>query len=161
DEPGRSPRRRSREFPMAAGHGDADYLLFVDRKAVGVVEAEKAGSTLTGVEWQSAKYTAGFPDTVPALTKPLAFAYESTGVETRFTNAFDPEPASRQMFTFYLGGERVARGKLHIEHVMPRKWELHWPDPDGQRSASDRDRLIHTIGNLTLLTGRLNAKVSN
>jgi type I restriction enzyme R subunit len=30
-----------REFPMAAGHGDADYLLFVDRKAVGVVEAKR------------------------------------------------------------------------------------------------------------------------
>ena len=90
-----------REFPMMEGHGDADYLLFVDRKAVGVVEAKKRGSTLTGVEWQSAKYTSGLPETVPALTKPLAFAYESTGVETRFTNAFDPEPASRQIFTFH------------------------------------------------------------
>lgn len=45
-----------REFPMAEGHGDADYLLFLDRKAFGVIEAKKAGSTLTGVEWQSAKY---------------------------------------------------------------------------------------------------------
>ena len=60
-----------------------------------------------------------------------------------------------------LGEERVARGRLHIEHVMPRKWEVHWPNLDGQRGADDRDRLIHTIGNLTLLTGRLNAKVSN
>jgi hypothetical protein len=59
-----------------------------------------------------------------------------------------------------LGEERVARGKLHIEHVMPRKWELHWPLPDGL-SADDRGRLIHTIGNLTLLTGRLNSKMSN
>lgn len=59
-----------------------------------------------------------------------------------------------------LGEERVARGKLHIEHVMPRKWELHWPLPPGLRS-DERDRLIHTIGNLTLLTGRLNSKVSN
>jgi type I restriction enzyme R subunit len=39
-----------REFPMIEGHGDADYLLFVDRKAVGVIEAKKKGSTLTGVE---------------------------------------------------------------------------------------------------------------
>ncbi len=90
-----------REFPMAAGHGDADYLLFVDRNAVGVIEAKKAGSTLTSLEWQSAKYTAGLPDDVPALTRPLAFSYESTGVETRFTNGFDPEPASRQVFTFH------------------------------------------------------------
>lgn len=60
-----------------------------------------------------------------------------------------------------LGEERVARGKLHSEHVMPRKWELHWPIPTGSPVATERDRLIHTIGNLTLLTGRLNAKVSN
>jgi hypothetical protein len=44
---------------------------------------------------------------------------------------------------------------------MPRKWEMHWPLPDGVHAESDRDHLIHTLGNLTLLTGRLNAKVSN
>ena len=43
----------------------------------------------------------GLPDNVAAPTKPLAFAYESTGVETRFTNSFDPEPSSRQVFTFH------------------------------------------------------------
>ncbi|MGW3890454.1 GmrSD restriction endonuclease domain-containing protein [Micromonospora chokoriensis] len=59
-----------------------------------------------------------------------------------------------------LGGERVARGKYAIEHIMPRRWQQHWPLPEGETPA-DRDRLIHTIGNLTLLTGRLNSKVSN
>jgi hypothetical protein len=60
-----------------------------------------------------------------------------------------------------LGGERVARGKYVIEHVMPRKWAMHWPLPEGANRESERDHLIHTIGNLTLLTSRLNAKVSN
>ena len=60
-----------------------------------------------------------------------------------------------------LGGERVTRGKLHIEHVMPRKWDAHWPLPDGAPGEESRDRLIHTFGNLTLLTGPLNSKVSN
>jgi hypothetical protein len=59
-----------------------------------------------------------------------------------------------------LGGERVARGKYHIEHVMPRKWQAHWPSPAGAEDA-DRDRMVHTVGNLTLLTSRLNTKVSN
>jgi hypothetical protein len=58
-----------------------------------------------------------------------------------------------------LGDERVPRGKLAIEHVMPRKWHAHWPVQVG--SEADRDRLIHTLGNLTLLTGKLNSKVSN
>ena len=60
-----------------------------------------------------------------------------------------------------LGGERVARSKYAIEHVMPRKWAMHWPLPEGSQGESDRDHLIHTIGNLTLLTGSLNTKVSN
>jgi hypothetical protein len=60
-----------------------------------------------------------------------------------------------------LGGERVARGQYAIEHVMPRKWPTHWPLPEGLRGDGDRDRIIHTFGNLTLLTGRLNSKVSN
>jgi hypothetical protein len=60
-----------------------------------------------------------------------------------------------------LGDERVARGKLAIEHVMPRKWQAHWPLQDGARGETERERLIHTLGNLTLLTGKLNSKVSN
>jgi len=58
-----------------------------------------------------------------------------------------------------LGDERVARGKYAIEHVMPRKWLTHWPLQGG--TEADRDRIIHTLGNLTLLTGKLNSKVSN
>jgi len=60
-----------------------------------------------------------------------------------------------------LGEERVARGKFAIEHVMPRRWALHWPAPDGPLGEAQREQLIHTFGNLTLLTGRLNSKVSN
>ena len=59
-----------------------------------------------------------------------------------------------------LGGERVARGKLAIEHVLPRRWHAHWP-VQGTAGEEDRDRIIHTLGNLTLLTGKLNSKVSN
>jgi hypothetical protein len=59
-----------------------------------------------------------------------------------------------------LSGERVARGSHTIEHVLPRKWQQHWPIEEGM-SASDRDTLVHTLGNLTLLTSKLNSKVSN
>jgi hypothetical protein len=57
------------------------------------------------------------------------------------------------------GYERVTRGTLEIEHVMPRKWLTHWPLEN--ETEMDRERIIHTIGNLTLLTSKLNAKVSN
>jgi hypothetical protein len=59
-----------------------------------------------------------------------------------------------------LGGERVARGQYAIEHVLPRKWQPHWPLPVDQ-TAAGRDAIIDTLGNLTLLMGRLNSKISN
>ena len=90
-----------REFPLAAGHGFADYLLYVDGKAAGVIEAKKVGTTLTGVEIQSDKYTKGLPEGLPCWHNPLPFSFQSTGVETRFTNGFDPAPRSRNVFAFH------------------------------------------------------------
>jgi len=91
-----------REFVLKAPHGRADYLLFVDGAAVGVIEAKKEGETLTGVEWQSAKYVDGLPDEIPtAVEGALPFAYEATGTETRFTNTLDPDAASRLVFSFH------------------------------------------------------------
>jgi len=90
-----------REFKLAKGHGRVDYLLFVDGKAIGVVEANKAGFTLTGVEVQAQKYSDGLPTELEAPYNPLPFYYLSTGVETRFTNYLDPKPRSRRVFQFH------------------------------------------------------------
>lgn len=90
-----------REFPLDKGHGFADYLLYVEGKAAGVIEAKKEGSTLTGVETQSDKYKTGLPQDLPAWIRPLPFCYQSTGVETRFTNDLDPTPRSRNVFWFH------------------------------------------------------------
>jgi len=90
-----------RNFPLAAGHGTADYILYIDGKAAGVVEAKKVGETLTGVEIQAEKYSKGLSPALPAHTRPLPFLYQSTGIETRFTNGLDPDPRSRQVFSFH------------------------------------------------------------
>ena len=84
-----------REFPMAAGHGFADYLLFVNGKAAGVLEAKPAGYTLTNVEIQTDKYATGLPSGLNPPVTPLPFIYMSTGVETRFINGLDPDPKTR------------------------------------------------------------------
>lgn len=76
-----------REFPMKPGFGEADYLLYVDGQAVGVVEAKKEGSTLTGFEIQTTKYSEGLPDSLPAPRRPLPFCYQSTGVEANLRRA--------------------------------------------------------------------------
>jgi hypothetical protein len=59
------------------------------------------------------------------------------------------------------GGERAARGQWNIEHVMPRKWVTNWPLEGGPESSLERDAAVHRLGNLTLLTSKLNSKVSN
>ena len=87
-----------REFKLIAGHGFADYLLFVDAKAVGVIEAKQVGETLSGVEIQTEKYSVGLPPKYPAPIRPLPFLFQSTGVDTWFTNRLDPEPRARRIF---------------------------------------------------------------
>lgn len=89
-----------REFPLP-GHEFADYLLYADGKAAGVIEAKATGTTLSGVEIQAAKYTKGLRDGLPRWDNPLPFAYQSTGVETRFTNDLDSTPRSRPVFAFH------------------------------------------------------------
>src|SRR6266478_1906468 len=86
---------------LLKGRDEVDYLLFVDGKAIGTVEAKPEGFTLTGVEEQSGKYGKGLLDIYPKWRDPLPFAYESTGVETQFTNRLDPDPKSRNVFAFH------------------------------------------------------------
>ena len=82
--------------------GPADYVLFVDKVPVGVIEAKKAemGEKITTVEEQTAGY-AGASLKWVKNTQPLVFLYESTGEITRFTDARDPKPRSREVFTFH------------------------------------------------------------
>lgn len=80
--------------------GPADYVLFVNRKPIGIIEAkeEKEGQNITVVEEQSQEYAKSKLKYVNH--DPLTFIYESTGVVTRFTDARDPKPRSRNVFSF-------------------------------------------------------------
>ena len=60
-----------------------------------------------------------------------------------------------------LGGQRVPRGKFTVEHVMPQKWRSHWDMPRGKATAEERDQFVQRLGNLTLVTSKLNSKLSN
>ncbi|TDD75830.1 type I restriction endonuclease subunit R [Flavobacterium caseinilyticum] len=84
--------------------GPADYVLFVDRKPVGVIEAKKEeeGHRLTVVEEQSSEYAKA---KLKYLNNdPLPFVYESTGIVTRFTDYRDPKPRGRNVFHFHQPG---------------------------------------------------------
>ncbi|MDD4929594.1 MAG: type I restriction-modification enzyme R subunit C-terminal domain-containing protein [Gallionella sp.] len=82
--------------------GPADYALFVDKKALGIVEAKKAdlGHKITEVEAQTEGYAAAKLKWVNNK-EPLPFLYESTGIITRFTDGRDPRPRSREVFSFH------------------------------------------------------------
>lgn len=89
-----------REFMMTDGT-EADYLLFVDGKAAGVIEAKKSGKTLSGVENQSSGYAAALPDYVKKWSNPLPFIYEASGTEIHFCDYRDIDAASRRVFSFH------------------------------------------------------------
>lgn len=82
--------------------GPADYVLFIDKKAVGVIEAKPKdwGQKITTVEEQSGGYAAAKLKWVNNR-EPLPFVYESKGIITRFTDGRDPKPRSREVFTFH------------------------------------------------------------
>lgn len=83
------------------GKDEADYVLFVNGKAVGIIEAKKEGVTLIGKEPQTAKYANEFPENFNNISLPLPFIYETNGNEIRFTNLWDPKPRSRFVFNFH------------------------------------------------------------
>jgi type I restriction enzyme R subunit len=127
-----------REFPLGHGFGAADYLLYAEGQVVGVIEAKREGTTLTHVEVQTDKYAAGIPAHLPAPHRPLPFLYQSTGVETRFTNRLDPEPRSRAIFHFHRPetlAKWISAEPLGYPLVDGR------PDPRSERPATLRSRL--------------------
>jgi len=79
----------------------ADYVLFVDKKPVGIIEAKKEdeGHKLTVAEDQAKEYSVA---KLKYLNNdPLPFVFESTGTITRFRDTRDPKPRGRTIFWFY------------------------------------------------------------
>ena len=88
-----------REYPT--GTGPADYVLFIDREPVGVIEAKPDNTILTFAEEQTARY-AGSTLKWRVPGKPaLPFLFESTGQVIHFTDGRDPAPRSREVFHFF------------------------------------------------------------
>ncbi|MEI7516007.1 MAG: type III restriction endonuclease subunit R [Betaproteobacteria bacterium] len=89
-----------REYPTDTG--PADYVMFVNRQAMGVIEAkpDNAGESLTKVEMQTERY-AGAKLKWRTANTPLRFLFEATGVVIRFTDNADAAPRSREVFHFF------------------------------------------------------------
>ncbi|MFF4605778.1 DEAD/DEAH box helicase family protein [Streptomyces sp. NPDC001339] len=99
-----------REFTVATGR--ADYVLYVDGKIVGVIEAKREGDHLSSALIQNDRYAAGVLKehslAVWRRDEPFAFRYATTGAETYLLNRLDPYARSREVFAFHRP-ETVAR----------------------------------------------------
>lgn len=97
-----SPGVIVRNYPLAESK-EADYVVFVDKNPIGVIEAKKLGTTLTGVHKQSAEYlkllTQKFPDT------NLALAYEATENTIQFSDTREIDYRPRELFWFHTPSE--------------------------------------------------------
>lgn len=125
-----------REYPL--GKKAADYVLFIDRYPVGVIEAKRVGFALSGVMQQCYMYLDELIDKFPRAPRKPSFAYASTGIETLFTDRQDPDHRSRHVFTFHrpeilidwLGKEKTLRARL--KEIPPLRDANLW---DCQRQA--------------------------
>ncbi len=114
--------------------GPADYVLFIDRKPVGIIEAkrEEEGHHLTVVEEQSKNYANA---KLKYLNNdPLPFVYESTGVVTRFTDYRDPKPRGRNVFSFHQPGT-IANWLKKDKSLRSRLQDIPPLDTTGLRPA--------------------------
>lgn len=121
--------------------GPADYVLFVDKKPVGIIEAKKEseGFRLTQVEDQSLDYARA---KLKYLNNdPLPFVYESTGELTRFTDYRDQKPRSRPVFSFHK--PETLREWLKAETLRNSLFKLPGLSPTGLRDCQ-----INAISNL-------------
>jgi len=114
--------------------GPADYVLFVDRKPVGIIEAkrEDEGHRLTAVEDQSKGYAVSKLKYLD--NDPLPFVYESTGTITRFTDYRDPKPRGRNVFSFHKP-ETIAGWLKKEKSLRDRLLDIPGLDPIGLRPA--------------------------
>ncbi|MCT7406604.1 type I restriction endonuclease subunit R [Aliarcobacter cryaerophilus] len=114
--------------------GPADYVLFVDRKPVGIVEAKKedVGQNLSTVEEQSSGYANA---KLKYLNNdPLRFIYESTGALTRFTDYQDPKPRAREVFSFHTPQTLLSWSKQE-KTLRERFFDIPELETDGFRPA--------------------------
>ncbi len=93
-----------REVYVASDAGRVDYMLYVDKRIVGVIEAKPAGVTLAEVHHQALRYAENLTPqqklNAVLINDVLPFVFEATSTEIYFTNHYDPHPRARTIFNF-------------------------------------------------------------
>ena len=124
--------------------GPADYVLFVDDKPCGIIEAkrEEEGHRMTVHEGQGENYANA--KLKHLNNEPLPFVYISTGEVTRFTDFTDPKPRSREVFCFHRP-ETLYDWIKRDKSLRKRLFDLPTLQTDGLRDCQ-----INAITNLEI-----------
>lgn len=118
----------------------------------GELESALAALNRPGTYWPGDREVREELATAPIYTQPKArLRTYLEAVEDHKRGYADGRPSA---------DTRVTRGSMTIEHLLPQRWKANWAVED-LVAEIERDAHVHRLGNLTLLTGSLNAKVSN
>jgi len=153
-----------REFPLKPGHGTADYLLYIDTEAIGVIEAKPSGFTLTAAEAQARRYSEGLPDGLNAHHRPLPFVYQASGTEIHFTNFLEQNPRARDLYHFHtpeglldLSEDGPRQLRTLVRDMPPIDGEVLWPvqrETIGELDASFAFGYPRSLVQMTMGSGK-------
>ncbi len=121
-----------REFHTTSG--PVDYALFIDRRLCGIVEAKRAGTTLSGFSEQASRYITDIPEHLVREPGQVRFEYLASGTEILFRNHADPEPSSRRLFAFQRP-ETLANSLRDAKTIRAHLQTMPALLPDGLRAC--------------------------
>lgn len=109
--------------------GPADYVLFVNQKPVGIIEAKRKEEAIHFSEHEDQSEGYASAKLKYLDNEKLPFVYESTGEITKFTDYRDPKPRSREVYSFFrpdtllewIKQEKSLRSRLHNIPVLPEE----------------------------------------
>lgn len=119
---------------MDTSTGPVDYMLFIEGKACGVIEAKKDGVSLGGVAGQSERYSLSKSAFTQRWMDELPFTYEATSEEIRFCDYRDPKARSRNVFHFHKP-ETLKKWLEEEKTLRARMLDLPELDIEGLRSC--------------------------
>lgn len=137
-----------------------DVIKTLDGK--GSLTADALKAILQSSDGDSVRFPTDEEFKASILNRPIYHALAQYKIRA-VLEAIDQVQADRKSENLELPND------LTIEHVMPVKWELNWPIPEDHQADPEaklqftqkRDQVVHTLGNLTLITGSLNPSLSN
>jgi hypothetical protein len=141
---------------------DMNKLIVALLKALTSVEPDQAGDAIRNFLSQQTAGTREWPSDTDFISNVGVLKMYGNIKQGRLAVVLGAVEAYKRSLDSKYGAVTLPPG-LTIEHVMPQKWRQRWksPTPLTPDDESKRDKAVHTLGNLTLVTQALNSSLSN